>query len=127
LLDRRDINDRETVSALVYTTLSYNKDKKIVNLIDVNSRIAYPIIADQGYQLFKSKLTAQLEANASIPIFTLTDREFSNMFAQIINCDSSLEIFNTPYPLALSNVKFNLNDCEDIDYNIIRVSFDLNS
>jgi hypothetical protein len=69
------------VSALVYTTLSYNKDKKIVNLIDVNSRIAYPIIADQGYQLFKSKLTAQLEANASIPIFTLTDREFSNMFS----------------------------------------------
>ena len=121
LLDRRDTKDRETVSALVYTTLSYNKDKKIVNLIDVNSRIAYPIIADQGYQLFKSKLTAQLEANASIPIFTLTDREFSNMFAQIINCDSSLEIFNTPYPLALSNVKFNLNDCEDIDYNIIRM------
>ncbi|SEH67915.1 [weak similarity to] virulence plasmid 28.1 kDaA protein [Bathymodiolus azoricus thioautotrophic gill symbiont] len=43
------------------------------------------------------------------------------MFAQIINCDSSIEIFNTPYPLALSNVKFSLNDCEDIDYNIIRM------
>jgi hypothetical protein len=52
LLDRRDTNDRETVSALVYRALSYNKDKKIVNLIDVNSRIAYPIIADQGYQCY---------------------------------------------------------------------------
>jgi hypothetical protein len=39
------------------------KDKKIVNLIDANSRIAYPIIADQGYQLFKSKLIAQVVVN----------------------------------------------------------------
>ena len=119
LLDRKNIKNRESASASVYTALSYNKDKKIANLIDVNSRIAYPIIADQGYQLFKSELTTKL--NVDEPTLKLTDREFANMFAQIINCDSSIEIFNTPYPLALSNVKFSLNDCEDIDYNIIRM------
>ncbi|SFV88902.1 Insecticidal toxin complex protein TccB3 [hydrothermal vent metagenome] len=111
LLDRKNMVDRKTVSTAIYKALK--TDAKI--LIDGNDRLSYAIIADKGYQAFKKILLSKMKDTK------FTERECKGIFDQIINCNPTIKIFNKSYQSMLIDVDFSLNNCKDMDYNIIRM------
>ncbi|CAC9592489.1 hypothetical protein [uncultured Gammaproteobacteria bacterium] len=111
LVDRKNIAERNKISDAVYQAL------RVKNFIDGNFCLSYPMVADQGFQVFKTYLASV----GAIKNAQLTDREFENIFTQIINCNAKIDIQNTPYPSELTNTKYSLNDCGEIDYDIIRM------